>query len=83
MDKPNFQYNTFFVVSDISDITLNLSDARDITNLAQRFLAFDPGTRRHILYCSNVHRALLASGDINTLPYMPLCLLLPTNTGWL
>ena len=55
------------------DITLNLSDARDVTDSAQQFLAFDPGTRCHVLYCSNVHRALLASGDVNTLPYMPLC----------
>ena len=84
MNRPIFQYNTFFVIFDISGvITLNLSDARDVTDLAQRFLAFDPDTRCHVLYCSNVHRALLASGDISTLLYMPLCLMLPTNAGWL
>ena len=82
LNRPIFQYNTFYVVSDMSGvITLNLSDARDITDFA-RFLAFDPGTRCHILYCSNVHRALLASGDINTLPYMPLCLFNVANQHW-
>ena len=62
-------------------ITLNLSDARDITDLAQRFLAFDRGTRCHILYCSNIHRALLAHDQVTLIHY--LCLMLPTNTGWL
>ena len=83
MNRPIFHYNTFFVLSDISGImTLSLSDARDVTDLAQRFLDFDPSTRCHVLYCSNVHRALLASGDISTLPYMPLCLFNVANQHW-
>ena len=74
MNRPIFQYNTFYVVSDMSGvITLNLSDARDITDLAQRFLAFDPGTRCHILYCSNIHRALLAHDQV-TLIHCLICL---------
>ena len=75
MNRPIFHYNTFFVVSDTSGImTLSVSNARDVADLARQFQAFDPDTRGHILYCSNVHRALLASGGINALPYMPLCL---------
>ena len=83
MNRPIFHYNTFFVVSDISGImTLSLSDARDVTDLAQQFLAFDPSTRCHVVYCSNVYRALLASGDISTLLYMPLCLFNVANQHW-
>ena len=51
-------------------------------DLAQRFVAYDPSTRCHVLYCSNVHRTLLASGDINTLPNMPLCLFNVDNQHW-
>ena len=77
MNRPVFQYNTFFI-SDTSGITtLTLSDARDLA----RFMAYDPSTRGHVLYCGNIHRILLASGDVNTLPNMPLCML-PTS-GWL
>ena len=83
MNRPIFHCNTFFVVSDTSGIiTLSVSNARDVADSARRFLVFDPDTRRHILYCSNVHRVLLASGDINTLPYMPLCLLNFANQHW-
>ena len=74
-NRPVFHCKTFFV-SDTSGI-MTLSDARDVTDLAQRFLAVDPC---HVVYCSNVHRALLASGDIR---YICLCSMLPTNTGWL
>ena len=65
MNRPIFRYNTFFVVSDTSGMTISVSNARDVADLARRFLAFDPDTRGHILYCSNFHRALLASGGIN------------------
>ena len=83
LNRPIFHYNTFFTVSDISGImTLSPSDARDVSDLAQRFLTFDSSTRTHVLYCSNVQRALLASGDINTLPKMPLCLFNVANQHW-
>ena len=82
MNRPVFHYNTFFVVSEMSGIMiLSVSNARVIADLARWFLAFDPDTRCHILYCSNVHRALLASGDINALPYMPLCVAAVTYNG--
>ena len=83
MNRPIFHYNTFFNVSDTSGLmTLSLHDARNVADLAQRFLAFDPHTRCHVVYCTNVHRALLASGDINTLPNMPLCLFNVANQHW-
>ena len=84
MNRPIFQYNTFFI-SDTSDsgiTTLSLSDAIDVTDLAQRFMSYDTSTRCHILYCGNVHRVLLASGDVNTLPNMPLCLFNLGNQHW-
>ncbi len=83
MNRPIFQYNTFFIVSDIYGIMrLSVCNARDIADLTQRFLASDPDTRCHILYCSNVHRALLASGGIQSLPNMPLCLFNVANQHW-
>ena len=51
-------------------------------DLAQRFMAYDPSSRCHILYCSNVHRTLLASGDVHTLPNTPLCLFNVGNQHW-
>ena len=83
MNRPIFHYNTFFTVSDLLGImTLTLSDAQNVADLAHRFLAFDPSTRCHVLYCSNAHRALLSSGDIHTLPIMPLCLFNVANQHW-
>ena len=50
MNRPIFHYNTFFTVSDLPGImTLTLSDARDVADLAHRFLAFHPSTRCHVL----------------------------------
>jgi hypothetical protein len=82
MNRPVFQYNTFFI-SDTSGITtLTLSDARDVIDLAQRFMEYHVSSRCHILYCGNVHRILLASGDVSTLPNMPLCLFNVANQHW-
>jgi hypothetical protein len=74
MNRPVFHYNTFFIVSDISGIiTLSVCNARDVAELTQRFLASDPDTRCHILYCSNVHRALLASGGMHACMHCLIC----------
>ena len=83
MNRPIFHYNTFFTVCDITGaMILSLSNARDVTDLAQQFRAFNPSTRCHVLYCSNIHRALLVSGNINALPKMPLCLFNVANQHW-
>jgi hypothetical protein len=82
MNRPVFQYNTFFISDTSGKTTLTLSDARDVMDLAQRFRAYEPSSRCHILYCSNVHRILLASGDVNTLPNRPLCLFNVDNQHW-
>ena len=60
---------------------MTLSDATDVLDLA-RFLAYDLSSTCRILYCSNVHRTLLASGDINTQPNMPLFLFNVANQHW-
>ena len=49
MNRPIFQYNTFLISDTSGGTTLTLSDARDLTDLAQRFMAYDPSTRCHIL----------------------------------
>lgn len=41
MNRPVFQYNTFFISGTSGITTLTLSDARDLTDLA-RFMAYDP-----------------------------------------
>ena len=63
-------------------MALTLPNTQDVVHLAQRFLACEPDTRCHVLYCSNVHRALLASGDVTALPHMPLCLFNVSNQHW-
>ena len=83
MNRPIFQFNTFYTIPDDSDVaSLSLSSVRDVRELQQTFLSFHPATRCHVLYCTNVHRALLASGDINTLPNLPLCLFNVNNQHW-
>ena len=46
-----------------------LADIDNVHVFAQRFLAFALGTRHHLQWCSSVHRALLMSGDVTTLPH--------------
>lgn len=82
MNRPIFQYNTFFQLDINGSMILTFSDATHVTDLAQRFHAYDPSSRCHVLYCSNVHRTFLASGNINTLPNVPLCLFNVGNEHW-
>ena len=83
MNRPIFQFNTFYTIVDDSDVaSLTLSDVRDVRELQQTFLSFHPATRCHVLYCTNIHRALLVSGNINTLPKLPLCLFNVNNRHW-
>jgi hypothetical protein len=55
--------------------TMMLADINNVHVFAQKFLAFAPGTRQHVQWCSSVHRALFMSGDVTTLPYLPLAVL--------
>ena len=54
----------------------------DVHEFAQNFSDYDVQVRGHILYSSSVHRALLASGTINTLPNAPLALFNVQNSHW-
>ena len=51
-----------------------LADIDSVNVFAQTFLAFASGTRQHIQWCSSAHRAMLMSGDVTTLPHLPLAL---------
>ena len=65
----------FFSSTDEDGVrTMMLADIDDVHVLAQKFLAFAPGTRQHLQWCSSVHRALLMSGDVTTLTHLPLAL---------
>ena len=47
LDRPIFQYNT--------DPNHNLPLTDSVELFSQRFLSFQPGTRCHLVYCTNVH----------------------------
>ena len=73
LDRPIFVYVYFYTTENRVRILL-LADIDDVHVFAQRFLAFVSGTRQHLQWCSSVHRALLMSGDVTTLPHLPLAL---------
>ncbi len=81
LDRPIFQYNTFYnQMRNHGDLCLK--NVTDIHEFAQKFRDFHFEVRGQILYCSGVHRALLASGTINTLPNTPLARFSVNNTHW-
>ena len=73
LDRPIFVYNSFYL-SEEGIRSLTMADTRDAADFAHRFCTFDPGTRRHVQYCSSVNSALLRSGDVTTLPHLPLAI---------
>ena len=60
--------------------TLMLADIDNVHLFAQKFLTFASGTRQHLQWCCSANRALLMSGDVTTLPHLPLALFLHTVT---
>ena len=74
--------HVFFYTTDENHVrSLMLADIDDVHVFAQRFLAFASGTRHHLQWCSSVHRALLMSGDVTTLPHLPPLALFCTVTA--
>ena len=74
LDRPIFMY-VFFSSTDEDGVrTMMLADIDNVHVFAQKFLAFASGTRQHLQWCSSAHRALLMSGDVTTLPHLPLAL---------
>ena len=73
LGRPIFMY-VFFSSTDEDGVKTLLADIDNVNVFAQKFLAFAPGTKQHLQWCSSVHRALLISGDITTLPHLPLAL---------
>ena len=78
LDRPIFTYIYFYTTSEDHVRTLMLADIDNVHVFAQKFLAFASGTRQHLQWCSSAHRAslmlMLMSGDITTLPHLPLVL---------
>ena len=74
LNRPIFTYCSFYTVDEHRVQTLNLADCSNVHVFAQRFLAFAPGTRQQLQWCSSVQRAMLMSGDVTTLPHLPLAL---------
>ena len=81
LNRPIFQFITFYDrVRNHADLCL--SNVTDVHEFAQKFRDYDLQVRGHILYCSSVHRTLLASGSINTLPNAPLAIFNVHNFHW-
>ena len=74
LDRPIFTYVYFYTTSEDCVRTLMLADIDNVHMFAQKFLAFASGTRQHLQWCSSAQRALLMSGDVTTLPHLPLAL---------
>ena len=74
LDRPIFTYCSFYTVDEDGVRALNLADCSNVHVFAQRFLAFAPGTRRQLQWCSSVHRAMLMSGDVTTVPHLLIAL---------
>ena len=74
LDRPIFTYVYFYSTNEHRVRTLMLADIDNVDVFAQTFLAFASGTRQHIQWCSSAHRAMLMSGDVTTLPHLPLAL---------
>ena len=81
LDRPIFQYNTFYDPMR-SGGDLCLKNVTDVHEFAQKFKDFDVEVRGQLLYCSSVHRALLASGTVNSLPNAPLAVFNVNNVHW-
>ena len=54
---------------------LMLADIENVHVFTQTFLAFAPGTRYHLQWCSSAHRAMLMSGDVTALYFCTVTLL--------
>ena len=81
LDRPIFQYNTFYdQMRNCGDLCLK--NVTDVHEFAQKFRDFHFEIRGQLLYCSSVHRALLASGTISPLPNSPLAVFNINNTHW-
>ena len=80
LDRPIFTYVYFYCTDARCVKTLMLADIDNIHVFAQRFLAFASGTRQHIQWCSSAHRAMLMSGEVTTLPHLPLALFFFTQS---
>ena len=80
LDRPIFTYVYFYTTNVDRVRTLMLADIDNVHVFAQTFLAFATGTRQHIQVCSIAHRALLMSGDVTTLPHLPLALFFCTQS---
>ena len=73
LDRPILVYCSFYL-NDEGVLSLTMGDTRDVADFACRFLAFRPETRRHVQLCSSANRAVLTSGDVTTIPHLPLAI---------
>lgn len=81
LDRSIFQYNTFYdQMRNRGDLCLK--NITDVHEFAQKLKDFHFKIRGQLLYCSSVHRALLASGTISSLNNPPLAVFNINNTHW-
>ena len=53
-----------------------------VEQLADCFRSFVQDSQDQLMYCTNVHEALLSNGDVSALPHLPIALFNAFNTHW-
>ncbi len=74
LDRPIFHYNTLYDHS--------VPDASTVEEFAQCFHAHGPGTARHCIYCTSLHKVLLSSGGVSNLPLPPIAVFNKQDVHW-
>ena len=74
LGRPIFQYTT--------DPNHASCDATTVEQFAQMFLSRQSLTTRHLLYCTSAQRALLSSGNVSSLPLLPVAVFNMQNYHW-
>ena len=50
--------------------------------LAECFHTFELDSQRQAIWCTNVHETLLSSGDVNSLPHLPISVINSSGYHW-
>ena len=53
-----------------------------VEQLAECFRTFELDSQRQAIWCTNVHETLLSSGDVNSLPHLPISVINSSGYHW-
>ena len=77
LDRPIFHFNTDTICA------MHFLGVTNPQQFAHSFLSYDSETRYHSVYCTSAHTVLLASGNVHSLPNLPICLFNKHNFHWI